>query len=81
VTAIPFSILDPDNPGFTVLVLAVTDGCLLVGPRPGQSTLRVVRLEDGEVAETMAVFGRVYFDRPWHADFSIPQPAPAEHEH
>lgn len=76
---VPFSIRDPEQPDRVALVLAVTDGCLVIGPAPGDAGLRVVRLEDGQVARTPVEFSRLYFETPWHAPFTAP--APAEHQH
>jgi len=69
----PFSVYVPGDPeGRVSLVLAVSHPYLLVGPAEGETSVRWVVAEECRL-------GRVYFDRPWHADFSAGMPAPHDH--
>ena len=68
---IPFSVhVEGDPEGDVTLVLGVSYPYLLVGPAEGETAMRWVRADK-------ALFGRVYFDEPWHAIFHQPRPVVA----
>lgn len=67
----PFTVTVPGDPeGTATLVFAASYPYLLVGPKPGESRMRWVRVDECDLS-------RVLFDSPWHSIFSSPQ----EHAH